>query len=274
MTATSPRHSLDTVESPDVDLHELLLACEVNVLDVQEQDVQLPNGDLNSDDFNVTVPGVDFSALLSVGAEEYDNGDDWIAMNCDGSVIDTYSSDDSMEILAANDLGPTPDVAPSEASEKGMVYLAKIHSMLEQCPSSVAAWTNGGSSFAIYNWTALEKTILPTYFKPIKFESFARQLNSYGFKKTKLVENHTIVFEFTHPLFVRGQVDQLKTIKRRRRRMQRWSAVDVEDMTDAELRSTFSDVVRMVQTMHAEVAEMKSLVQSLVETSPCDAPTP
>ncbi|RHZ14636.1 hypothetical protein DYB26_016160 [Aphanomyces astaci] len=45
--------------------------------------------------------------------------------------------------------------------------------------------------------------------------------------------------------------------------MQRLSAHGVEGMTDGEFRASFGDMVRFVQTLHAEVAEMKNLVKSL-----------
>ncbi|KAF0687170.1 Aste57867_21026 [Aphanomyces stellatus] len=187
-------------------------------------------------------------------------------------------SDDSLECdadLATTDCSGLDDLwigAPvvkhevNDSLDKTTKYLEKLYCMLEGCPESIAAWTQNGASFAIYDSDALEKNVIPRFFKPIKFESFSRQLNSYGFRKTKLVVADKIVFEFKHANFVRGKSDQLLTIKRRRR-VKRNGVKTVDDMNDEELRGAMKDLMGFVQSLQHELSETKALVRSLAESS-------
>ncbi|CAK4671543.1 hypothetical protein LEN26_017609 [Aphanomyces euteiches] len=212
----------------------------------------------------------DILALIDEGILDYSSAEDSIETDTAMDVQD--SLDESMHAFSLSvPVAPmSPQSSVADAAEKTTKYLEKLYCMLEQCPPSVAAWTNDGTAFAIYNSSALEKTMIPKFFKPIKFESFARQLNSYGFKKTKLVMRDTVVFEFRHARFVRGQSDQLRTIQRRRRRMQRLSSTDMADMSDMELRCMVGDMMRFVQTLQSELIETKEMVKSLVDAKTND----
>ncbi|OQR82674.1 hypothetical protein ACHHYP_15662 [Achlya hypogyna] len=206
----------------------------------------------------------DISAFLMEGLLDYTSG---------------FASDDSNENEAQTELffedfvkddpqSPAPSIASSstpEYLERTTKYMEKLYTMLEQSPDSIAAWTNNGTSFAIFDNAAFEKTIIPTYFKPIKFESFARQLNSYGFRKMKYFANNVVVYEFRHPHFVRGKSEQLLTIKRRRRVKKVESKLPAEPSTDAELRSTIRELTSFVQTLHSELLDTKALVRTLLE---------
>ncbi|RLO07178.1 hypothetical protein DYB28_001955, partial [Aphanomyces astaci] len=123
------RHSLDT--ACDVDIQELLMACQVNV-----QALDLLPSELNVQDLQLESTDVDISALLADDILEYSTGDDWLDM--DGELlIDTYSSDEStdpIDVTSDSLDHSTINQGPTEASEKATIYLAKIHSMLEQCP--------------------------------------------------------------------------------------------------------------------------------------------
>ncbi|KAF0697229.1 Aste57867_12057 [Aphanomyces stellatus] len=155
------------------------------------------------------------------------------------------------------------------AAERTTKYLDKLYCMLEECPASVAAWTRNGTSFAVYNCDALEKTIIPQYFKPVKFESFARQLNSYGFRKAKHHVNRAVVYEFRHVNFVRGQSHQLQTIHRRRR-VRRSSSTStsssspIPEEANASMQAVLVDLMTTVRALKAELADTKALVQTFL----------
>ncbi|KAF0697225.1 Aste57867_12053 [Aphanomyces stellatus] len=205
---------------------------------------------------------LDISALVQDGILDYSSAED----SLEGGDLSwtSYASSDDGSAAATTAVDPL-SMTSTPSDDKTTKYLEKLYCMLEQCPPSIAAWTHDGASFTIYNSDALEKSIIPNFFKPIKFESFGRQLNSYGFKKTKTLVHHTTVFEFRHPRFVRGQSEQLRTIQRRRRRMQQLSAGDMADLSDMELRDTVGNLLRFVETLHTELVETKALVKALVD---------
>ncbi|ETW01878.1 hypothetical protein H310_06440 [Aphanomyces invadans] len=187
------------------------------------------------------------------------------SLDCDGAIATDSSgledmSKEGVSVRATNAM----KVEPPDSTDKTTKYLEKLYWMLEQCPDHIAAWTQDGTSFAIYNSDALEKNIIPRFFKPIKFESFSRQLNSYGFRKSKFVVSDVIVYEFKHAKFVRGKSDQLLSIKRRRR-VKRSATRSVNDMNDDELRSAMTELTRFVQSLKQELAETKALVQSMTK---------
>ncbi|RQM30196.1 hypothetical protein B5M09_000298 [Aphanomyces astaci] len=180
-------------------------------------------------------------------------------------IATTWSSADEKQLSATT----LQDLNFAERTTK---YLEKLYVMLEQCPEAIAAWTKNGTSFAVFNSDLLEKTILPQFFKPIKFESFARQLNSYGFRKSKYNLQNKVVFEFSHGDFVRGQSDQLQSIKRRRR-VKRGNAatssvatiLPVAESQNGDVQATLRELMSFVQSLQAELADTKALVQNLLE---------
>ena len=149
-------------------------------------------------------------------------------------------------------------------------YMDKLYTMLEQCPKSIASWTPNGTAFVVYDTAALETTIFPQFFNPIKFESFARHLSSYGFRKIKAVVNNTELFVFRHTRFVRGQSHQAHAIQRHRRHRHAQgdnnsrnsggrphltaagvTAIELQDLRNAinELRTDLAETKAMVHTL-------------------------
>ncbi|KAK5816321.1 HSF-type DNA-binding-domain-containing protein [Linnemannia elongata] len=49
------------------------------------------------------------------------------------------------------------------------------------------SWAKEGDMFYVYNCVELSDTILPRFFKHNNWQSFVRQLNMYGFHKSKCV---------------------------------------------------------------------------------------
>ncbi|ETW01874.1 hypothetical protein H310_06436 [Aphanomyces invadans] len=227
------------------------------------------------DDAALDTTDADITELLNEGIFEYTSsgaGSEDSMDNDYPSFVDvepiatTCSSADEQHLSAAT----LHDLSFAERTTK---YLEKLYVMLEQCPETIAAWTKNGTSFAVFNCDSLEKTILPQFFKPIKFESFARQLNSYGFRKSKYNLQHKVVFEFSHPDFVRGQSDQLQSIKRRRRVKRGNAAVAaassvtlvLDESQSGDVQTTLRELMSFVQSLQAELAATKALVQTLLE---------
>jgi len=77
---------------------------------------------------------------------------------------------------------------------------------------SVLSWSNAGNSFQIRDPKALERTILPLYFRHTKLKSFVRQLNMYHFRK---VRNQKELLVFQNPHFTRVEKPQLQMIRRK-----------------------------------------------------------
>ncbi|KAG9415400.1 hypothetical protein AC1031_008842 [Aphanomyces cochlioides] len=185
--------------------------------------------------------------------------DDGLDLDCDIDSVTTESLDKLWKGISNDGM--------TNNADKTTKYLEKLYCMLEQCPESIAAWTENGTSFAIFDSDTLEKVMIPRFFKPIKFESFMRQLNSYGFRKSKYMVNDTTVVAFRHANFVRGKSDDLLKIKRRRR-VKRNGAKSFDDMNDEQLRNSMRDLMSFVQTLHQELAQTKQLIQSMTDVKP------
>jgi hypothetical protein len=80
--------------------------------------------------------------------------------------------------------------------------------------SDVIGWTTGGESFNIKQVGKFTEEILPRYFKHRNFSSFIRQLNMYGFRKTRHPDGDNV---YMHEHFRAGHKQLLRHINRRMR---------------------------------------------------------
>ncbi|CAK79166.1 unnamed protein product (macronuclear) [Paramecium tetraurelia] len=76
----------------------------------------------------------------------------------------------------------------------------------------IIGFTDKGNAFVVKDQSKLSNEILPTHFKHHNFSSFIRQLNMYGFKKIRNVNNQN---EFSHYYFRRNMENLLVNIPRR-----------------------------------------------------------
>ncbi|KAH3669559.1 hypothetical protein WICMUC_004981 [Wickerhamomyces mucosus] len=114
-------------------------------------------------------------------------------------------------------------ILPSNAKGLNTVFIHKLYNMLEDNDlKHLIWWSKKSDSFFIVPGEEFSKA-LPQYFKHTNVASFVRQLNMYGFHKvsdsnnTSNFTNETTTWEFRHSSgnFRKGDVDGLKTIKRR-----------------------------------------------------------
>ena len=78
--------------------------------------------------------------------------------------------------------------------------------------SSIISWLPDGAGFAIHNKRDFEAVILLTYFNGIKFRSFQRQLNIYGFQR--LEKGYQDTYAYWHNFFVPDQAHLINFMKR------------------------------------------------------------
>jgi hypothetical protein len=104
----------------------------------------------------------------------------------------------------------------TEDWEKGIPpFVRKLTKMVGENPDQID-WSNSGS-FLVREIDSFSSTLLPKYFKSIKFCSFVRQLNMYNFHKVEDQPNSpNKSMEFSNPNFLPGRKDLLKRINRRK----------------------------------------------------------
>ena len=78
--------------------------------------------------------------------------------------------------------------------------------------SDIVSWNKAGDAFVITKTNEFWEKILPVYFKHKNLSSFVRQLNMYGFHKTKYKNNEQC---FTHKFFRRDNKKLLLEMKRK-----------------------------------------------------------
>ena len=74
-------------------------------------------------------------------------------------------------------------------------------------------WAHNGTSIKVTDPPTFAATVIPKYFKHKNIPSFVRQLNLYGFKKTRQDPNF---LEFTHEMFTKGHHENLKHCTRKK----------------------------------------------------------
>jgi hypothetical protein len=86
-------------------------------------------------------------------------------------------------------------------------------SMLLENPAleNIVQWNSQGTAFIVKNAALFAQEVLPVYYKHSKFESFARNLNLYGFYRTS---NSAVLKEWAHTKFVRGHPEWLAGLTR------------------------------------------------------------
>ena len=89
-----------------------------------------------------------------------------------------------------------------------------LYEMLDQAEiegfDNVIGWDSSGKAFRIKDPIALEKEVLPRFFKIKNYRSFLRQLHLYGFFRYLCGSRQGLCY---HKLFRRGEADRLRQIQ-------------------------------------------------------------
>ena len=101
----------------------------------------------------------------------------------------------------------SPDMHQSQ-SYASLPFPKKLHQMLEMAHekgfTEIVSWATGGAGFKIHDRAEFEAKVLPIYFNGIKYRSFLRQLNHYGFQRIQSGPNKGI---YHHSLLIRERPD-------------------------------------------------------------------
>lgn len=118
----------------------------------------------------------------------------------------------TLTMAPASSSSPQPTTESSKSATPA--FLEKLFDILDEASpyGHMISWQPDGCSFIIKKVHEFSEHVLPKYFKHSNIQSYIRQLNMYGFSKTRHDSNHR---EFTHKLFRRGRRDLLKLIKRK-----------------------------------------------------------
>ena len=88
----------------------------------------------------------------------------------------------------------------------------QLYSILENVKhASTISWVFDGKAFSVYEPQKLEKEVMPLYFKTSKLKSFQKQLNTYGFERTKIGGGLNIYY---HQHFVQNNSELLLLMHR------------------------------------------------------------
>ncbi|GFH56167.1 hypothetical protein CTEN210_12643 [Chaetoceros tenuissimus] len=90
-------------------------------------------------------------------------------------------------------------------------FVIKTYQLISTCDPNLGGWSDDNETLEIRNKRLFEKQELPKYFD-CSYNSFARQLNFYGFKK--LPQSTQGLYRFVNENFKRGRVDLLQKIQR------------------------------------------------------------
>jgi hypothetical protein len=116
------------------------------------------------------------------------------------------ASDPYIDVSFVKD--PDPETSQLRRTRGGVTepFPEKLHRMLNETEQegheNVVSFFSHGRAFAVHDMDKFVKDIMPRYFKQTKWNSFARQLNLYGFKR---ISSGPDAGGYYHELFLKGR---------------------------------------------------------------------
>lgn len=145
--------------------------------------------------------------------------------------------------------------------------------MVEACNlshPSICQWSDDGKLFAIKDAKTFCEVIMPKFFNGRKFRSFVRQLEFYGFSKTKkdgaMVNSLTEdpgnkIWCFCHENFIRDKPELL--VDMRRPRYEKSPCVKNDQLQ--KLKGEVNDLRENISRMTGDLKDLKSLMESILK---------
>jgi heat shock transcription factor, other eukaryote len=140
-------------------------------------------------------------------------------------------------------------------------FLLKAYEILSNPTyNSIVRWTGEGDAFIITDKNQFSDKVLPIYFKHKNLSSFIRQLNIYGFKKTKYKsEEHC----FAHKYFRKD--NKLLLLKMKRNTKRKHSDKKSQSSEDGYIKRT--EVVEMLNNINDRLTEQDTKIERLVQAN-------
>ncbi|RHY29096.1 hypothetical protein DYB32_005423 [Aphanomyces invadans] len=164
---------------------------------------------------------------------------------------------------------------PRRKVSSAAIFLKKTYDMINTAPANIAGWSDNGGSFVVREPKEFAAVMLPKYFKHNNFSSFVRQLNFYGFRKTKkevlLVALETDdlknSWEFHHELFHQHKPHLMAKIKRKTNYSEQFSDSNSNGDDIDELRNEVGDIKAHLTNLSDQIASLSRLVHSVCHDS-------
>ena len=113
------------------------------------------------------------------------------------------------KMLQSESKNPTSLNGSSPSNEISLIASTKNTDIIISPSVSCCSWSDSGKAFRISDINQFSAIILPKYFRTSKFSSFQRNLNLYGFAKTRRGADANM---YAHPAFLRDQPDMLSQL--------------------------------------------------------------
>mmetsp|Transcript_27046 Transcript_27046/g.38765 ORF Transcript_27046/g.38765 Transcript_27046/m.38765 type:complete len:208 (-) Transcript_27046:46-669(-) len=168
--------------------------------------------------------------------------------------------------------GPGGRCRAADNDRKPAAFVQKLYTMIDECETELASWTQGGRMFIIKDPETFAQTKIPKSFGHNKFSSFARQLNFYGFRKVsaKPIKNEDLTEDssnhvvFYNPCFVKGRLDLLPDIQRKTRCSKAGKSGEEEEIQD--LKQKVSDLKKLIGSMQSDFEGQCALIVEQYQT--------
>ena len=145
-------------------------------------------------------------------------------------------------------------------------FLRKLKIIIETVPHEVATFNREGNAFQVIDEPKFEHFI-SKFFKG-NLNTFIRQLHFYGFSKSEAING---IWDFTHPMLMRHNLDNILGIKRKAKRsrdVQSSRRPSVSSLPDSvyeldEVDELKQEIKYLKSSFMSEMCALKSTIQTL-----------